>query len=112
MNEKKKKGYFILKARKEEKRDESTQEDFENVCLPMEMRRGLERGTWTAQDRTQMPSSPSLPLLPLLSIHHILHAALSSLLSLTPTTKLPVGPGVGGGTIHHFTDVATGPERQ
>ena len=41
-------------GRKKEKR-KGAQEDFKNVCLPVEMRRGQDRGTGTDQVETQAP---------------------------------------------------------
>ena len=79
--------------KKREKR-ERAQEDFENVCLPVEMR-GQDRGTWTDQVGHRRPAAPSYSYHHLLSAHDSLDAALSSLLSLTPHNK----PSRGGGFI-------------
>lgn len=49
---------------------ERAQEDFENVCLPVEMRRGQDRGKWIDQVRIQVPSCPMLSLLPFVGTQH------------------------------------------
>lgn len=49
---------------------ERAQEDFENARLPVEMRRGQDKGTQADQVRTRALGCPTLPLLSLVGTHH------------------------------------------
>lgn len=60
-------GYFISMAKTQERRKEKrerAQEDFKNVCLPVEMRGDQDRGTWMDQTKSghRLLGCPTRPL--------------------------------------------------
>lgn len=84
---------------------ERVQEDFENVCLRVEMRRGQGKGTWEDQVRTQAPSCRSQPPLPFVGIRH-LQCHFKQLTLINPHHE------TSGVSFHPYsTNVAAGLER-
>lgn len=77
----KKRGYSTPIARTQERRKEKkeererAQEDFKIVCLPVEMRRSRDRGTWTEQVRTGAKAATPDPCQYPLSAHRTSDAA-------------------------------------
>lgn len=73
MNEKKRLLHTHSKNSGEKKGEtrERAQEDFENVCLPVEMR-GQDRGIWRLKTGHRCAAVPTYPCHCLLSTHYIL----------------------------------------